>query len=124
MKHERGDADRRQEPTNVKIAEHLLLGIDGAWTCGMALETLPPAEHALVARQAGVDERKRLLRVGPGPPARSNPAEVVLPLLLGPLPGVIGRLPAPGSRRVQDQARNALRAGGGEHRAQRAGIGE
>ena len=124
MKDECRNTDYRQKPPNIHLAEDPFLRVDPARTRRQALEPFPPEQDLLVAHQTRVDEGERRFGVLSGPPSGADFTEVVLPLPLGPLPRIVGRLAASGGRRVQDETRRALRMGRREHRAQRAGIGE
>lgn len=64
-----------------------------------------------------------LLRT-PAPPPGAHLLEVVPPLVVRPLPGIVGGLPPTRDGGVEDQSRDPVRSGRGEHRAEGAGIGE
>ena len=124
VEHEGRHADRGKQATDIHLPEDVLLGEYRAGARRQPLIPAPPGEQSLVAHERGIEERQRLLGVGRCAPARTHLGEVLVPLLLRPLPGVVRSNRAASRRRIQDQARHALRMHRREHRTERTCVGE
>ena len=112
------DADGGKQPPDVHVAEHLLLRVVCAGARADTLEPREPCDLARVAGQRGSKERQDLLGVAPRAPAVEGGIQVLLPLLLGPLPRVVGRLRAARRDGVKDESAHPLRIRRRQHRAQ------
>lgn len=122
MHDQRRNTDRREQGTNIHLlhdAFNRKLHIPARRATQEALE---PIELRGVTRKGWTKQREIVLGKPPSPPTFAHLVKVLAPLVVRPLPGIVGGLHAERRSREQDQPCDTLGIGRREHRAQRAKI--